>query len=173
MAENSTLFENLQIQTGQLPQAEEQEFVPHPDRYKRLSYIWLSIFSIILCATWIIPVVQGEMVGFFIAFPLWLVVNSLLWLETVKSFAIRGYLLRQHDISYRKGFLKFSLITIPYTRIQHSEITQGPLARAMKLSTLNIFTAGGSSSDLKIPGLDPEDAQKLRTFIAEKIGKNE
>ena len=34
-----------------------------------------------------------------------------------------------------------------------------------KLSSLKVFTAGGESSDLVIPGLLPEDAHRLKDFV--------
>jgi len=32
-----------------------------------------------------------------------------------------------------------------------------------------LFTAGGSSSDLKIPGILLEDAQKIKNLVSQKI----
>ncbi|MFW5762007.1 MAG: PH domain-containing protein, partial [Cyclobacteriaceae bacterium] len=49
----------------------------------------------------------------------------------------------------------------------------GPLNRLFKLTTLKIYTAGGSTSDLNIPGLEYDDAQKLREYIAEKSSKHD
>jgi membrane protein YdbS with pleckstrin-like domain len=63
--------------------------------------------------------------------------------------------------------------SVPFNRIQHSEINQGPLDRAYNLASLNIYTAGGSSSDLTIPGLPYDQAVKLREFVAKKSADDE
>jgi|GEM_PF-6009490 len=49
----------------------------------------------------------------------------------------------------------------------------GPIERMFGLSKLKIFTAGGASSDLKIPGLLPETANKLKDYIQLKVGRDE
>lgn len=86
------------------------------------------------------------------------------------GFPKRGYILRERDITYSKGWLFHSVTTIPFNRIQHSDVSQGPIERKFKLSTLKIYTAGGSSSDLSIPGLEAGEAQILREFISKKVG---
>jgi membrane protein YdbS with pleckstrin-like domain len=41
--------------------------------------------------------------------------------------------------------------------------------RIFNLATIEIFTAGGSMSDLKISGLKKEEAEKMKAFITNKI----
>jgi len=38
---------------------------------------------------------------------------------------------------------------------------------------LNVYTAGGNGSDLTIPGLLPNTAQRLKTFIIKKTAIDE
>jgi membrane protein YdbS with pleckstrin-like domain len=80
----------------------------------------------------------------------------------------RSYALRELDLTYRKGWLFYSITTIPFNRIQHTDVSQGPIERQFALCTLSIYTAGGSTSDLSIPGLEQDEAQQLRDFIAKK-----
>jgi membrane protein YdbS with pleckstrin-like domain len=84
------------------------------------------------------------------------------------GFQHRGYAVRQQDITYKKGWIFRSRTTVPFNRIQHSEINQGPLDRKYGISSLKIFTAGGSTSDLTIPGLPPEEAERLHEFITDQ-----
>jgi uncharacterized protein len=44
---------------------------------------------------------------------------------------------------------------------------QGPIGKTFNISALKIYTAGGSSSDLTIGGLPPEEAQRLKDFITQ------
>ena len=87
---------------------------------------------------------------------------GLLWfLEEWKGFPRRGYAVRERDITYRAGWLFRSTTTVPFGMIQHSELSQGPVSRKLGLNHLKLFTAGGSGN-LRIAGLEDEDAQTLR-----------
>ncbi|MDX1479761.1 MAG: PH domain-containing protein, partial [Saprospiraceae bacterium] len=63
--------------------------------------------------------------------------------------------------------------TIPFTRIQHVDVRQGVLERSYDLGKLNIYTAGGQGSDLSIPGLRFDEAQRLKAFILGKVTEDE
>lgn len=81
------------------------------------------------------------------------------------SFSKRSYALRERDIIYRHGVLSTITTIIPFTRIQHVGINEGFVSRYYKLAQLQIYTAGGSSSDLKISGLSKDDAEKIKEVI--------
>lgn len=175
-------FQNAVINTQSLPRLEGLDFEGHPKRYRRFRLMWLSIVALIfaMVPTGILVIailengedIREAFIAVGVIYGLWLLIFSLFFLEEIKGFSIRGYVIRERDVTYRAGFLFRSVTTIPFNRIQHSEITQGPIARRFKLSHLKIYTAGGSGSDLKIPGLDPEEAARLRDFINEKSGKH-
>jgi len=80
-----------------------------------------------------------------------------------------GYALRERDIAYRRGFIFEKITVIPFNRIQHISTSAGLLDRIFKISNLNIFTAGGSGSDIDIPGLTPELAARLKDKVANHI----
>ena len=61
------------------------------------------------------------------------------------------------------------MIVIPFSRIQHIEIDEGPFERFFKLSTMSIYTAGDSGKDLKISGLKKEKAQEIKELITAYI----
>ena len=92
---------------------------------------------------------------------------------TILGFPKKGYLVRENDISFQRGIIIFKSISIPFNRIQHVEVNQGIMAKMFHLSSVKIYTAGGSSSDLSIPGLPVNDAQKLKAFLSEKISAHE
>ena len=85
------------------------------------------------------------------------------------GFKKRKYAVREKDISYKKGVFFRSLTTVPFNRIQHIEIDQGPIARYFGLVSLSVFTAGDSSDDLKVSGLLKEEAIQIKEFISTKI----
>ena len=91
----------------------------------------------------------------------------------ILGFPKKGYLLREHDVSYRSGLLIYKLTTIPFNRIQHVEVSQNMVEKSVGLSRVKVFTAGGSVSDLSIPGLLPDKAQQIESFLLSKISKHE
>ena len=101
---------------------------------------------------------------FFVFFGLILVYNML-------SFPTRKYLVREKDISYKSGLFYKKMTTVPFSRIQHVEIDEGPISRYYKLASLSVYTAGDSSDDLVIKGLSREKALQIKEFISSKINE--
>lgn len=89
------------------------------------------------------------------------------------GFKRQKYALRQRDIVYSSGVLWRSNKVVPFNRIQHAEVSQGPLDRLFNLGRLKIYTAGGSSSDLSIPGLNPDEAERIKFFILNRTVSDE
>lgn len=78
---------------------------------------------------------------------------------------LKKYALREHDINYHSGLIFKSLVSQPILRIQHIELKRGPIERKFGLATLQVFSAGGISYTFYIPGLEYDNAVKLREFI--------
>lgn len=90
------------------------------------------------------------------------------WLR--RQFESRRYALRARDITYRRGWLWHRVTTVPYHRIQHGEVAQGPIEKWYGLAVLDVYTAGRNASDLSIPGLHLEEAERLKAFILAQAG---
>ncbi len=161
------IFSNTPILVEQLPQVELVDYRPLAPAWLKASYIGTTIFfTFLFLLTLPVVIALGGRVPVLYALPLLWVLLLLwsLWL-TRKDFGYRGYGLRQKDIIYRKGVIFQSTTAIPFNRVQHVEIKQGPIARYFGLHTLEVYTAGGESSDLSIPGLEGDTAQRLKTYI--------
>lgn len=159
---------NDEVPLVDLPRIEEVAFEKHPPRYKAYRFVLVTLLWIVPVAGFVVLAsVFSEIRALWAALPLvFLVAASYVTIPI--GYRRRAYALRTRDITYQKGWLFKSMITLPFNRIQHTEVSQGPIERKFRLATLKIFTAGGSSSDLAIPGLDQETAQELREFIAGK-----
>jgi len=81
----------------------------------------------------------------------------------------RGWALRQHDVVARAGVLWRAVTVLPIARIQHVETSHGPIERRFRLARLKLFTAGGMTADLVLPGLGRGRADELREYLAEQI----
>ncbi len=165
-------WQNASVEVAELPKLESARYQLHPVRFKRFRYLSLLLFiGPLIIVLSIVAIFAG------VNWPLSviLVLSIVLFLNIAGiqlDFPKRGYALRDQDITYAEGWLFHSVITIPFNRIQHSEVSEGPLERRFKLSTLKIYTAGGSSSDLSIPGLEKEEAQLLRDYISKKAAQH-
>lgn len=87
------------------------------------------------------------------------------------SFQKRGFAFREHDVIYRSGILATNTMIIPYNRVQHVALHEGFISRYFDLAKVEIFTAGGDSSDVEIPGIKKEQAEDIKQLLMGKIQK--
>jgi len=81
---------------------------------------------------------------------------------------VRAIAVREHDIAYRSGLFFRKTVILACNRVQHIEVSSGPLQRRFGLVSLKFFTAGGSSVDLKVDGLMRDRAEQLRAYILDR-----
>ncbi len=77
-----------------------------------------------------------------------------------------------HDaqgLALRRGRLWHRETRVPATRVQHLDVTRGPLQRGRDLATLIVHTAGTQHSAVKFPNLDAADAERLRDALGQQI----
>ncbi|MDQ4069312.1 MAG: PH domain-containing protein [Actinomycetota bacterium] len=72
-----------------------------------------------------------------------------------------GYAERERDLVIRKGVLVRRLTVVPYGRMQFVDVKQGPLARALGVSTVQLHTAA-AATDARIPFVPDAEAARLR-----------
>jgi hypothetical protein len=83
-----------------------------------------------------------------------------------RRFRAWGYLERADDLLVRRGVLFSRLSVVPYGRMQFVDVSAGPLERSFRLATVRLHTAA-AASDARIPGLEPDEAARLRDRLAE------
>jgi membrane protein YdbS with pleckstrin-like domain len=83
-----------------------------------------------------------------------------------RRFRSWGYAEREEDLLVRRGVMFARLSVVPYGRMQFIDVTAGPLERAFGLATVRLHTAA-ASTDARIPGLEREEAARLRDSLAE------
>ena len=77
-----------------------------------------------------------------------------------------GYAERADDLLVRRGVAFARLSVVPYGRMQFIDVTAGPLERLFGLATVRLHTAA-AATDARIPGLEREEAARLRDRLAE------
>lgn len=166
-------FSNQEIDIATLPQYETVKFHSISRQFlKRVLLemaismgfllIGLGVYIYFQPINWLTYLAVGLLVLIF-SFRIW---NILKMQDTY------GYSIREKDIIYTRGFIFSKTTVVPFNRIQHATISRGVLDKFFGIATLNIFTAGGSGSDIKIPGLEPELAIRLKESLAKKISED-
>ena len=78
-----------------------------------------------------------------------------------------AYAEREDDLLVRRGVMFSRLSVVPYGRMQFIDVTAGPFERSFGLATVRMHTAA-AASDARIPGLEREEAARLRDRLAER-----
>ena len=163
-------FRNLQIEIDTLPQASAIEWRTLSPRYPvevAISAILVGglITSAVTGLAWF---KNGALTAALPALAIGATVTLLITLLAWLSARARRYAVRQHDIAHRTGLLWRKAAFLVFQRIQHIELSHGPLERYFGLATLKFYTAGGATADLKISGLPEEEAGRLRRYLLDR-----
>lgn len=166
------MFINETIDTTTLPRYQDVPLSPlHPAYAKVIVLRWL-LFCVFAVTAFVLAVLFIEefsgalLVGVALSPVLILVLVFSFWAYRKKAFAFRN-----HDVLYRHGLIATTTIVIPYNRIQHVALHEGWLSRMFGLATVEVFTAGGSSGDIAIPGIAKAQAQDIKQLLMGKIQK--
>jgi uncharacterized protein len=81
------------------------------------------------------------------------------------QFRWTSYVLDAEGIEIRSGVIWRTITNVPRSRVQHIDVSQGPLERSYGLGRLIIFTAGTHHSRVELPGLDHAVAFALRRHL--------
>lgn len=167
-------FENPAVVTPDLPILEVLSFTGLSKRYYRFRVVRALVLLVLLGSLLTAALyVAAPPVSALIAISLlYCGIVVLVLIEELKGFPLRGYILRKHDMTYRRGYFFQKQITVPFNRLQHSEVSLNPVGRLFGLADLEIFTAGGASADLKIQGLNKALCFQLRDFIAAETAQH-
>jgi hypothetical protein len=168
-------FTNEAIDTFTLPKFEEVQLTPiHKDYWKVLLYnivlSYAAVAAVFAFTIYFIEELHQYALHTAIAFVVIAAVTIFInWI----SYRNKGYAFRTHDVIYRSGAIALTTTIIPYNRIQHAALHEGWLARRYGLATVGIFTAGSIGSDIKIPGIEKEHAEKIKQLLMGKVVTDE
>ncbi|MDQ8186680.1 PH domain-containing protein [Pelagicoccus sp. SDUM812002] len=174
MEEEAKSFSNPQLEIDQLPHWGDIELeplaraAPWPPFWRNcVPFTVLFVAATVVVTTSLLPLLAY--LGILL---LGLVLFLLLQWYNFTEHKRRGVALREEDIVFKRGLFWHQHTLLPLNRIQHIEIHRGPIERKLGLSSLRLYTAGGSGVDLQISGLESERADRIKQFILDKA-KNE
>jgi membrane protein YdbS with pleckstrin-like domain len=76
-----------------------------------------------------------------------------------------GFELRPEELYLEHGVITNVRTIVPLRRIQHLDVSQDLLEREFGLGRLIVHTAGSRSSDVVIPGLRLDEAERIRDEV--------
>jgi membrane protein YdbS with pleckstrin-like domain len=136
--------------------------------------ITTAVLSLIVLGAVVIVLVAGSTT--------W--VEGLLWLAAwlgftaaIGLFALLWPPVRYRHISYRLDASGFqirsgvwwkSTVNVPHSRVQHTDVQQGPIERSFGLATLLIHTAGTQHAVIPLSGLGHEVALAIRDYLLQE-----
>ena len=166
-------FTNQTIDIDSLPKYQEVTLQPIHPKYWNVMVINILIFIALLLMAFVgVSIAAPEKLPtlFYVLTPLFIIVfgGFLFWINRM-AFNKRGYAIREKDFIYRSGVLAKTTTIVPFNRIQHIAVNEGVFSRMYGLAALEIYTAGGSSSDLTISGIEKEKAISIKEFLMNNI----
>lgn len=135
-----------------------------------ISLVSLAVLSVVFLAApipgWVKPLV----------FLLWLLVAlALAWLAhrwPVIEHRHAFYRVDEQGIEIRQGVVWRKVMNVPRSRVQHTDVSQGPLERRFGLGTLVIYTAGTDHARIDLKGLDHGTALSIRDHLLPREGED-
>ncbi|WP_209389361.1 MULTISPECIES: PH domain-containing protein [unclassified Chryseobacterium] len=162
-------FQNPQIFDLKIPDFNDLKLTAVSPKYLKIILLNLALFSIFL--------VGAVSVAFYFFYfnlsllQVWTIIIGIflmivfLFLNAIIGFKFRKYAVREKDLLYQYGWLKRSIIIVPFNRIQHVKVEQGWFSRILNLKSIAVFTAGVSGGDITINGLPEEIAEGINHHI--------
>lgn len=128
-----------------------------------MALFWLAVFVGVVMLS---PLPPGLRVPLF-AFWFVATVAHVAWYQYRPGLAYRhsSFRLDSEGIEIRGGALVRSIISVPRSRVQHTDVSQGPFERRHGLSTLQIYTAGVSHAEVSLEGLEHARAIEIRDAL--------
>ena len=71
-----------------------------------------------------------------------------------------------------RGILFHSDTVVPFGRVQHIDVDQGPIERALGIATRTLHTAGNHNASVTLPGLREDLARDIREDIRARIKRD-
>lgn len=130
-------------------------------------WIFTAIAAVVLA-------IQGLIIQFstgrgWLASLVWVVVVALLswWSHIWPAIAYRhaSYVVGPEGIEITRGVLFRTVINVPRSRVQHTDVSQGPIERQFGLGRLAIYTAGTDHARVQQPGLPHARALRIRDHL--------
>jgi len=86
-----------------------------------------------------------------------------------RRYASWGYEEAEDELHVWNGIFLRTHTIVPFGRVQHIDLSHGPIERRYGVAAITLHTAGTRASAVVLPGLATEDAERMRDGIRAKI----
>ncbi len=107
-----------------------------------------------------------------IAGPVLLIAIALIIRIPSRRYSARGYQISADRLRVVRGLLFRYDTVVPFSRVQHIDVNQGPLERFFGIATLTLHTAGNHNAAVALPGLGEPLAREMREEIRAHIRRD-
>lgn len=147
------------------PAAEPDDLTPlHPDYLKVVRIGWTLLAVPVLIGAAVLEI-AGLLPRGAVLVPVLLVAAFAVVLVPPRRYRARGYRLDPDRLRVVRGTLFRSDTVVPFGRVQHIDVAQGPVERFYGLGTLVLHTAGNHNASVRLPGLPHAEALAIREAI--------
>lgn len=143
----------------------------HPDHVKVMRVATLMATIPFVSGSLVLEIIGPLPTGAF-AVPVLLAAVFIVIRVPLRRYGARGYVMGEDRLRVVRGVLFHSDTIVPFGRVQHIDVDQGPLERAYGLATLTLHTAGNHNASVSLPGLADEDARAMRESIRAQISRD-
>lgn len=105
--------------------------------------------------------------------PLLVPILYIVLLSPGRRFRAWGYGIDGEELQVRRGVWTRVHTVVPLDRIQHLDVSQGPIERTFGVCRLIVHTAGTLHSQVTVPGLSRPVAESMRDEIRARIRERE
>lgn len=112
---------------------------------------------------------EGLFPSGIIAGPVLLIALALIIRVPQTRYNARGYQISADRLRVVRGLMFRFDTVVPFGRVQHIDVHQGPLDRFFGIATLTLHTAGSHNASVSLPGLGEELAREMREEIRAHI----
>ena len=99
----------------------------------------------------------------------WLLFSLLLaawaWFWPPVRYRHTSYRVDGQGLRIKSGVIWRSVVSVPRSRVQHTDVSQGPIDRGLGLATLIVHTAGTQHASITLHGLSRANASAIRDYL--------
>lgn len=110
------------------------------------------------------PLPYGVIIGVVVFIALAVIIRL-----PARRYGARGYQISDDRLRVVRGIMWHADTVVPFGRVQHIDVDQGPLERFFDIATLTLHTAGTHNASVHLPGLGRELANDMREEIRAHI----
>jgi membrane protein YdbS with pleckstrin-like domain len=99
----------------------------------------------------------------------WVALTALLVWVTPRwprwEYDTTSYVVRPDGVEIRRGIFWKEIVNVPRSRVQHTDVSQGPIMRRYGIAALTMYTAGTQHAAVGLGGLTHGTALRIRDFL--------